>query len=513
MVNRSVIDRSGRLLERALIFSFFIHAAAMGSMAILLLSGMPGGGTADDQARIRHIAGHPWLWRLGWIPWQFTALSDVLIAVGLLRAAWIPKLPALLTALVTVAAVIPDQAGQVAWMMHGIELAQSGDAAAYLQFEARIFRWIAVWGGTLYTLAAVGWTACLVAGRTWNRPLTILSVVLWPLFAWVNAGPLLPAAMRPSAAAVAAGNAIGFILLELWLALAAEAVLRRSRPGTLHGRDAPWRHPGLIAGPIIDLVANSRFIRAIAERAPMISFVSDVTDVIYVNYVVEAERLEPLVPAGLELQRVGPGGRFSVFTFLTFRHGHFGPRLLGPLRNLLPSPIHSNWRIHVRDPRTDRRGVTFLSNSIDSTPHALAGRLLSEGMAMHVPAAAELRREGGNILLALDPGSGSAPDARAELRPAGRTPESGPWSAAFATWGEMLEYVVPQDRALSVQPWHGHVTRQEIRLEIPLEACEPLEGRVTSRLAAAIAGDAEPFCFRVPRLELSFDSEVHDPME
>ena len=48
------------------------------SMAVLLLPGLPSGGTADDLARIRYVAAHPWLWRLGWLPWQLTALSDVL---------------------------------------------------------------------------------------------------------------------------------------------------------------------------------------------------------------------------------------------------------------------------------------------------------------------------------------------------------------------------------------------------------------------------------------------------
>src|SRR5262245_60116159 len=115
-------DRSARLLERALIFSFVIHGVAMLSMALLLLPGMPGGGTAADRDRLRYLASHPWLWRLGWIPWGLTALSDLLIAVGLLRTMWIPKVPAAVTALITIAAILPDQAGQILWMTRGIEL-------------------------------------------------------------------------------------------------------------------------------------------------------------------------------------------------------------------------------------------------------------------------------------------------------------------------------------------------------------------------------------------------------
>ena len=67
---------AARFLEWALLFTLVAHAAAMASMALLLLPAMPGGGTADDATRIARIANHPWLWRLGWLPWQLTALSE-----------------------------------------------------------------------------------------------------------------------------------------------------------------------------------------------------------------------------------------------------------------------------------------------------------------------------------------------------------------------------------------------------------------------------------------------------
>jgi hypothetical protein len=506
-----VPPRRDRLLEQALLFTFVIHGVAMLSMAFLLLPGMPGAG-ADDAARVRVVAEHPWLWRLGWFPWQLTALSDVLIAIGLLRSTAVPKGPAVVTALVTLAAVIPDQAGQVAWMTRGIDLARSGDLPVYLAYEARIFNWTAVWGGTLYTVGALGWTWCFAAAGFWSRPLTALSAVLWPLFLWVNAGPLLPGPLRPSPAFVAGGNAAGFVLLQVWFVLVGERVLRRGRPDASHGRWAPWHHPRPGAARLLDPLANSRFLRALAELLPTPAFVSDITDVVYVNYVVDADRLLPLVPPGLELQRVGPGGRSAVFTFLSFRHGHFGPRLLGPLRSLLPSPIHTNWRIHVRDPRSGREGIYFVTNAIASTVHALAARLTSEGMPMHVPDRAGLRRDGDRLSLRLDPGAGSAPDAEGDFRKREKAPERGPWSAAFGSWAEMLAFVVPQDRALSPQPWHGRVTRQEIRLDIPLEACAPLDGTVRSRAASSFAGDAEPFCFHVEKVRFRFDGEAHDPM-
>src|SRR5262249_37049198 len=181
------------------------------------------------------------------------------------------------------------------------------------------------------------------------------------------------------------------------------------------------------------------------------------------------------VRAGLELQRVGPGGRSALFSSLTYRHGHFGPELLGPLRRLLPSPVHSNWRIYVRDPATGRQGIYFVTNAITSTPHALAARLLSEGMAMHALASGEVEAgPGGTFRVHLAPSAGSGPDLYATVGPGPATlPEA--FAECWASYRDFLDYAVTQDRAFSSQPWYGRITRQEIALNIGLDCCEPLQ--------------------------------------
>jgi Uncharacterized conserved protein (COG2071) len=512
------VDRRDRALENVLVYSFLAHAAAMASMAALLLPVMPGGG-APDAERIRRIAEHPWIFRLGWLPWHVTALVDLVFAVALLRARWIPRLPAAIALLLTVCAVVPDQGGQLLWITRGVKLAegavQTSDLGPYLAFEGPVFRAVAGWGGSFYTLGALAWTACFVRTEIWSRKLTWLSVVTWACFIVVSPAPILPPSFRPPAGAVAAGNAIGFVLLLIWTAAVTEAVLRRTRPDTPPhtGVHAPWRHPSAsVSGRAMELLANSRFMRSLCSLSPVPSFASDITDVVYANYLVPAERLLPLVPKGLSLQRLGPGGRHALFTFLTYRHGHFGPRMLGPLRRLFPSPVHSNWRIHVEDPRTGKKGIFFVTNAIASTVQALGARLMSEGMPMHVLSRGEIARGGdGAIRLVIDPGGGTAPDADIALRPAAAAPElQAPWSECFASYREFLGYCVPQDRAMATQPWQGTVSRQEIDLGIPLDACEPLEGEVRSRAAEAIAGEARPLCFRVAGVRFLFTGEELD---
>ncbi len=380
---------AARFLEQILLINLCVHIVALVCTLFLLLPGIPGGSSTGVAGRTDYLAEHPWLWRLGWLPWQAAALVNVLTASALWRTPWIPRLPAAVVLLFTLLAVVPDQFGQVLWVTRGLDLAaeadRRGEFASYRQFENQAYRAVVIWGGTLYLCMALSWTWCFAAAGTWKRSLTVLSFLTWGLLALSSVALLLPQELRPGPVLVGASNAIGLTLLLLWLALVIEQVLRRARPDEKHGRMAPWRHPGRgMAGRALEVLANSRLLRAYCEWLPPLAFLSDITDVIYVNYLVEAERLEPFVPAGLELQHLGRAGRYALFTHLTYRHGHFGPRLLGPLRRLLPSPVHSNWRIYVFDPHSGMRGVYFVTNAVASTPHALAARLLSEGMPMHV---------------------------------------------------------------------------------------------------------------------------------
>lgn len=514
-----VCRRPTAWLEAALLFTILAHAAAMASMALLLLPGMPGGPHAEVAARAAAVAGHPWLWRLGWLPWQITAASDLLLGLALVRTPWVPKAPALIAAVVTLAAIIPDQVAQIAWAWKGAALAghalQVGDFGEYHRFESEVFVLTAGWGAAGYLTGALAWTWCFAAAGVWSRWLTWLSVGAWGLFAAAVAMVFLRESLPHGpriAPAVSVGNAAAFILLMVWLIGVTEAVLRRSRPAATHGSLAPWRHPS--RGPVprmIDLVANSRLARAVGRLLPAAGMASDITDVVYVNYLVEAGALERFVDPPLELQRLGPDDRYAMFTFLTYRHGQFGPTVLGPLRRLWPSPIQSNWRVYVRNPQTGRLGVQFLTTAITSTPHALATRILAQGVPMHIPASALISRDpDGTIRLALDPGAGTAPDVEARFVPAPGPRLGPPWSLCFAAWREMLDYCVPQDRAMSVRARSGQVTRQEIILDIPRESCRPLTGSVASNAARAIAGDTTPLCFVVDHVEFRFESEEPD---
>jgi Uncharacterized conserved protein (COG2071) len=506
---------ASRFLEGALLLTILAHAAAMLSMALLLLPGMPGGSNSAAD-RVAYIATNPWLWRLGWLPWQLTALSDFILAMALIRTAWIPRYAAILVVITTLIAILIEQPSELAWITQGVTLAQtalqSGNLTSYQQFETNIYLQVAAWAATVYTLAAVGWTWCFSSAKVWQPWLTWLSCITWGILLAVGIGPLLPEAYQPGAGVVAVGNALGFVLMLVWFCAVTELVLRRSRPNSMSGRMAVWLYPRLgLVGYIINRIAVSRLARAYGEWLPPVAFVSNITNVVYANYLVEAERLVPMVPWGLELQYLGPNSKYALFTHLTYQHGHFGPALLGPLRRFMPSPVQSNWRIYVRDPQTSREGIYFVTTAINKALPALLARLLSEGLPMHLVQKGEvISRPDSAFEVRLDPGQGSAPDLEMSLQPTPTPALAPPWSACFDTFHDLLAYCVPQDRALSSQPWYNRVTRQEIELGIPLEACQPLTATIVSRAAHAIVGDAKPMCWRVADVTLRFKQESHD---
>src|SRR5207237_3147882 len=186
--------------------------------------------------------------RLGWFPWQLTALADLILGVALLRTSWVPRKAALVTLVLTVLAIIPDQVGQVLWMTRGVDLAagavRGSGMNAYLAFEANVFRMVGVFACIGYVLMALGWTWCFAAARTWSRWLTFLSVVTWGLFTAAVVFYFLPADRSPGMRLISFANAVGFILLLLWLVLVTDRVAGRCRPEAAHGRYAPWHHPG-----------------------------------------------------------------------------------------------------------------------------------------------------------------------------------------------------------------------------------------------------------------------------
>jgi hypothetical protein len=520
--------RRDRALVRAFVAIFVIHVVAMLAMPLVLAKYLPGGGASSDEARVAAIAAAPWSLRIGWLPWQLTAAVDLVFAWLVARTTWLPRALRVLSAVVTLAAVVPDQIAQALYVTEGISrasrvVAGADSLAAFLAWEEGVFRLTAGWGATLYTLGTVFFLEAFRRGRVWSKPLGIATTIFYLSMPLAAVAPLLGlAGVAVPPKLVIALNAIGFVVLLFVYALLAEAVLRRMIPDEAHGRWAPWRHPkGGILGRAIDLFMNSRFVFAFTEPLPVFALASDIEDVVYVNWLVDADKLEPFVPKGLVLDRLGPNADKAIFTALTFKHGRFGFQFLGPLRRFSPSAVQTNWRVHVREPGSGAAGIYFVTNAISFLPQAIGARLFTEGMPMHLLGRAEVARRERDVTVAIG-GPGSAPDLEATLElagpvDAGMAAHDVHFPAAlrevFPTYEAFLAYIVPQNRALATQPHKHAFTRQEIHLPIDHDRCVPLRARagsagITSRAARAIVGDAEPFAFWVGGLAFTFSEEV-----
>jgi hypothetical protein len=215
-----------RFLAGAIAFTFFAHGVAMLLMAALLLPLVPGGGTEVE--RMARIAASPLHYRIGWLGWQVTAASDIVLAIALFRATreGRARRAGLVQLVLVVLAVIPDQLAQFLLVTRGVELARAGDAAAFIAFENTMFPITSGWAAALYTLAAIAWAFALRASGLWNRALAWISPPMLILFCAISVAPLLPVAIRPSAELIGGGNAVAFVILEGWFVAVFVAVRR-----------------------------------------------------------------------------------------------------------------------------------------------------------------------------------------------------------------------------------------------------------------------------------------------
>lgn len=506
-----------RALERALVQTLVAHAATAFVTAAVLSWYLPGAIESNDLARVARLAHHPWVFRFTAMGWIWCAFAQTNVAWALVgQRARVGGVAFAAFALACVGALI-DTATWLGWMTAGVDLARPvaagrGSLDAFLAWERHQLVATAGFAGTAHTLAFFAQAWCLAKVVHVPRALTGATATL-----------MLPVALASCVTSVHASwprlvggvHGVGFALLLAWMAVTTERVLRVHRTERAWGRLAVWRHPSRgVIGRVANVIANSRLVSALVEPLPIAAMVSDIREVVYVNYLVEAEKVLGMVPEGLELQRLGDGGRWALLSFLTYRHGHFGFRFMGPLRRLTPSSVQTNWRVHVRDPRTGVVGITFITNAIDHTFQALAARLFTEGMPMHVLARAALDCDAttGSVHVELDPGEGTAPRATLDLKPCEAPVFEEEWAECFKDFRGFLEYCVPQNRAMSAEPWLARVTRHEIQLPIALADCQPIGGDVRSSTVEAIVGGAQPVCFRVAGLRFVFEEEIHDPL-
>lgn len=280
----------------------------------------------------------------------------------------------------------------------------------------------------------------------------------------------------------------------------------------MHALQEAYRHPrtgraGRLAARLINSRRVARLRQAVFSRLPFPVLESAVADVVYLTWLVDAATAQALAGPGVRLwQR---GGR-TPFTVLTYRHGHFGPSLFGPLRAVFPSPLQSNWRFYVEDgsdPALPPRTVYFVKNVMDSRLYAFATRLFSDIMQTHL--AGDFVHAGGadGWRTAIAPGTGSGPALAVRAHPGERMLPPG-FAALFGGWDAAVAWLSRQDAAVAAAGRQGRMALAHIDLPIPLDEVQPLA--VASADCSLLAGPgaaSAPLAFRVPRVRFRVLSE------
>ncbi|MBH1664208.1 hypothetical protein ABE543_08120 [Stenotrophomonas sp. TWI169] len=251
----------------------------------------------------------------------------------------------------------------------------------------------------------------------------------------------------------------------------------------------------------------TRLRRALSRRWPMPALASDVRDVIYASWWVDV-RHAPSPPPGHHY--VVHAGR-TPYTILSYRHGHFGPALAGPLRALMPSPQQSNWRWYLRrdDDPDGTPVVLFDRNVMDQLAFVAGARAFSDAMQPHLSVrfAHVLEADGGGHTL-IEGGHGSAPALRLQWQVAAGWDDA-TWSAAFGGHHALLRFLTCQDEAIA-RTCDGHWASTRIDLPVELTHLRPLHLQGTlqcPRLQAMGVALPDGLAFHLPRVLFRVVSE------
>jgi hypothetical protein len=271
--------------------------------------------------------------------------------------------------------------------------------------------------------------------------------------------------------------------------------------------------PGLV-GRLLGAIANSRLLlggrRRLMSVLPFLKLQSDVRDVVYLTWLVNADAVKHLVPPGVTLwQRHG----FTPFTILTYAHGHFGPAGIGALRSVFPSPLQSNWRLYLEplpQARPGQRVALFIKNIMSSTLYAIGTRLFSDALPTHLPLRFSHARHGDLHVTHIAGGQGSAPDLRCTVESAASKELPPSFQPVFSGWSEAVEFLCLQDAAVAAVDGIGRLAFAEIELPIDMRAVRPLM-LVPDSLACpfvdALGATQPPLCFAVDNVPFKVISE------
>lgn len=277
-------------------------------------------------------------------------------------------------------------------------------------------------------------------------------------------------------------------------------------------QSAIYRHPsdtafGRMLPRLLHASRWSRLRRALSRRWPMPALASDVRDVVYASWWVDVRHAPPPPPGHHYVVHAGR----TPYTILSYRHGHFGPALAGPLRALMPSPRQSNWRWYLRrDDDPDAAPVVlFDRNVMDQLVFVAGARAFSDAMQPHLSTRFEhVLDAAGRGRTLIEGGQGSAPALGLQWQAVDGWRHDA-WSAAFGGHQALLRFLTCQDEAIA-RTCDRYWASTRIALPVDIGSLQPLhlEGELhCPRLQAMGVALESGLAFRLPRVPFRVVSE------
>lgn len=223
-------------LLRALVLFVVTHGVALLTMALVLGPGMDPG-AASVTERMAWITSHATEWRLGWLPWQLSAASDLAVCIALVawaRGDVIATRFAIAALVLEVVGAVPEQWAE--WRLVTIFVeASRGDPDAWRSAWAVYAGLTGVWANFAYTAMTACWM--VVAARRLGGVVTHVAFEVTILVLFVVSGALTWLAVLGETDAEIArwffrstlANGLAFPALIAWTCVLAWRVRREGR--------------------------------------------------------------------------------------------------------------------------------------------------------------------------------------------------------------------------------------------------------------------------------------------
>jgi len=232
-----------------------------------------------------------------------------------------------------------------------------------------------------------------------------------------------------------------------------------------------------------------------------------VKNVVYLNWLVDIDKIHSLVPEGVRV--VDINGK-TIFSILTYQHGHFRPVFADIFKFAFPSPLQSNWRLYIDSVKRTKveRTVLFIKNILNNKVFTLGTRLSSDAMLTHYTDEFIHCENGRTFTTEITPKLGSSPDLKCNLQHSETLNIPQELVDYFGSQQASLNYLCLQDYSITESPDVKGLCKAEIELPIDMQSIKPLSMQdFESKWLSAIVKGGVPFAFLIPSVDFKVVDE------